>query len=69
MRRRLATGIYLPGSLLPRQRTLAQEFGVSPLTFRRAIEPLFQAGFLIPSVKPRGTLVGECVPQVEAADC
>lgn len=65
IRRRLATGIYPPGSLLPRQRVLANEFGVSTDTYQRAIQPLVDEGFLIPSVNPRGTRAGDRPPPVE----
>ena len=65
IRRRLATRIYQPGSMLPRQRVLAKEFGVSAAAYRRAIQALVDEGFLIPSVNPRGTRVGDRLPRVE----
>ncbi|MDO0936563.1 GntR family transcriptional regulator [Streptomyces sp. DG2A-72] len=57
MRRRLTDGTYQPGTLLPRQKTLAMEFHMPVHIFRQAIEPLYLEGHLIHSVKPRGTLV------------
>ncbi|MFF0125846.1 GntR family transcriptional regulator [Streptomyces mirabilis] len=69
IRRRLATRIYQPGSMLPRQRVLAKEFGVSPAAYRRAIEPLVEEGFLIPSVNPKGTRVSNRLPHVETVPC
>ncbi|MDQ0773016.1 DNA-binding FadR family transcriptional regulator [Streptomyces aurantiacus] len=57
IRRRLADGTYRPGSLLPRQRILAEEFGIPLYAVRSTLESLYQEGYLINSVKPKGTLV------------
>src|SRR5262249_48936879 len=46
------------GVLLPPERTLADELGISRPTIRRAIEPLVQEG-LLESQPGRGTLVPE----------
>ncbi|MET7685681.1 GntR family transcriptional regulator [Streptomyces sp. NPDC005423] len=69
IRRRLATRIYQPGSMLPRQKVLAKEFGVSTAAYRRAVQPLVEEGFLIPSVNPRGTRASDRLPQVETVPC
>lgn len=58
LRERIEKGIFPRGSLLPAERQLAAELGVSRLTLRRAIEPLVHDGTL-ESQPGRGTLVPE----------
>jgi DNA-binding transcriptional MocR family regulator len=47
LRERLRAGIYAPGERLPNQLQLAQEFGVSFMTLRRAVELLERDGYLV----------------------
>lgn len=56
LRERIEKGVFPRGSLLPSERHLATELGVSRLTLRRAIEPLVQDGTL-ENQPGRGTLV------------
>jgi GntR family transcriptional regulator of arabinose operon len=51
IRKRIADGLYAPGSKLPSQRLLAREFATSPTTISRALAEL-EAGGLI-AQKPR----------------
>jgi DNA-binding GntR family transcriptional regulator len=46
LRRRIADGVYVPGSLLPSSRELCAEFGVADGTVRRAIGELIREGVL-----------------------
>lgn len=48
--------IYEPGSLLPKQETYAELFGVSRTTVRKAIDDLVRRGVLV-TVKGKGTYV------------
>jgi DNA-binding transcriptional MocR family regulator len=47
LRERLRAGVYAPGERLPNQLQLAQEFGVSFMTLRRAVELLERDGYLV----------------------
>lgn len=47
LRERLQQEIYETGSFLPAERLLAEEFGVSRPTLRKALEPLVEAGALV----------------------
>ncbi len=53
---RISTGIYAPGSRLPSGPQLCAEFGVSPMTLRRALTALKSQG-LISCVQGRGSFV------------
>jgi DNA-binding GntR family transcriptional regulator len=53
---RISTGIYTPGSRLPSSPLLCAEFGVSPMTLRRALTALKGQG-LVSCVQGRGTFV------------
>jgi DNA-binding GntR family transcriptional regulator len=53
---RISTGIYAPGTRLPTSPQLCTEFGVSPMTVRRALTALKGQG-LISCVQGRGTFV------------
>ncbi len=44
---RVEQRVYTPGSFLPPERVLAEEFGVSRPTLRKALEPLMAAGLLV----------------------
>jgi GntR family transcriptional regulator len=59
--RRLKAGMYSIGTRLPSEDALAQSFGVSRLTARRALEPLVGAGYLI-SRQGSGYLVNTLSP-------
>ncbi len=54
--RRISEGIYAPGSRLPNSPQLCSEFGVSPMTVRRALTTLKTRG-LISCVQGRGSFV------------
>lgn len=54
---RIERGDYAPGSVLPSENDLAEEFGVARLTVRNAIESLVERG-LIRRVQGKGTYVG-----------
>lgn len=51
---RLSSGLYAPGSRLPSESQFCAEFGVSPMTLRRALMLLTDKG-LISAEKGRGT--------------
>ena len=44
---RLKRGVYAPGDYLPPERTLAEEFGVSRPTLRKALAPLLESKLLV----------------------
>jgi GntR family transcriptional regulator len=56
LRERIATGAYRPGDQLPSESRLRHEFGVSPMTLRRALALLVDEG-LVSSEQGRGTFV------------
>ncbi|HEY8284673.1 MAG TPA: GntR family transcriptional regulator [Chloroflexota bacterium] len=58
---RIADGTWPPGSLLPAEPTLCQEFGVSRITVRKAISDLVHEG-KIQTVQGKGTFV--TIPKV-----
>jgi GntR family transcriptional regulator len=53
---RISTGVYAPGSRLPSSQHLCAEFGVSPMTVRRALTALKGQG-LISCIQGRGSFV------------
>jgi GntR family transcriptional regulator len=53
---RITSGVYAAGSRLPSGSELCREFGVSPMTVRRALD-ILQDGGLVTGVKGRGTFV------------
>ena len=63
--RRVATGVYPPGSRLPPVRELAAEAGVNPNTMQRALAQLEQAG-LCRADRTAGRLVTEDRAAIEA---
>lgn len=46
IRKRIAAGMYAPGSMLPRQREFAREFRTSPTTISRILRGIEMRGFL-----------------------
>ncbi len=52
--RRIASGYYEPGSRLPSESQFCAEFGVSPMTLRRALNILITRGLIV-TEKGRGT--------------
>jgi DNA-binding LacI/PurR family transcriptional regulator len=58
---RLEKGVYTPGNFLPPERLLAEEFGVSRPTLRKALEPLVTAGLLAhhPGIGTRVAIPGQ----------
>lgn len=59
--RRLKAGMYSVGTRLPSEDSLAQSFGVSRVTARRALELLVEAGYLV-SRQGSGYLVNTLSP-------
>jgi DNA-binding GntR family transcriptional regulator len=60
LRDRIFRNTYAPGSLLPTVRSIAEEFGCSPVTAHEALRILRQTGLIV--VRPRqGTIVA--IPQ------
>jgi GntR family transcriptional regulator len=53
---RIVNGYYQPGEQLPPERRFAGEFGVSPMTLRRAMQVLAERG-LVSAEQGRGTFV------------
>lgn len=53
---RIAAGVYRPGEQLPPESRLCREFGVSPMTLRRALARLADRG-LVSAEQGRGTFV------------
>jgi DNA-binding GntR family transcriptional regulator len=56
--RRISTGTYVPGSAIPSTAALSEEFGVSPITVKRALRDLQALGALT-AVAGKGTFVKE----------
>ncbi|MET4037927.1 MULTISPECIES: GntR family transcriptional regulator [unclassified Bradyrhizobium] len=54
--KRIKRGTYLPGDPIPSTAMLTEEFGVSPITIKRALRDLQAAGALV-SVSGKGTYV------------
>lgn len=61
LRDQIARGARAPGSMLPKEETLCEQFGVSRVTVRRALADLEAAG-LVQRRHGRGTFVREDVP-------
>lgn len=55
---RVSSGMYAPGSAIPSTSMLSEEFGVSPITVKRALRDLQSAGSLT-SIPGKGTFVKE----------
>ena len=53
---RIAAGVYRPGEQLPTESQLRDEFGVSPMTVRRAVNILLDRG-LVTTTQGKGTFV------------
>ena len=71
LQKKIESGEYAVGDRLPTERELADQFGVSRITTKKALELLTLRGYI--SRKPgRGTFVirssGEPLPQVDAGD-
>lgn len=47
LRERIEQGVYTPGSRLPSVLALAAEFGVTPITVRKAVAALREAGLIV----------------------
>jgi DNA-binding GntR family transcriptional regulator len=58
LRKRISRGAYQPGASIPSTASLSGEFGVSPITIKRALRDLQAAGLLI-AAAGRGTFVKE----------
>ncbi len=58
LRRRILSGEYEPGSQLPPQQQLAEEFGVTLMTLRQAVAALEAEG-LVWAARGKGTFVSE----------
>lgn len=56
IRRRVADGVYAPGSKLPPEKQFCTEFGVSAMTLRKALATLAHQG-LVHAEKGRGTYI------------
>ncbi len=59
--RQIITGYWKPGDVLPPERALAQQLGVSPLTVGRALQGLARDGILMRKRRV-GTVVAENLP-------
>ncbi len=59
--RQIITGYWKPGDVLPPERVLAEQLGVSPLTVSRALQGLAQEGVLTRKRRV-GTVVAENLP-------
>jgi len=64
LQQRILDGVYSPNALLPGERALAQEFGVSRVTMQTALGELEREG-LVRRERGRGTIVA---PQPETID-
>jgi len=60
--RQIATGYWKSGDVLPPERELAQQLGVSPLTVSRALQGLAREG-IVTRKRRVGTVVAENCPQ------
>lgn len=58
IRKRISSGVYTPGTAIPSTSMLSEEFGVSPITVKRALRDLQAAGSLT-SIPGKGTFVKE----------
>ena len=59
--RQIATGFWKSGDVLPPERALAQQLGVSPLTVSRALQGLAREG-IVTRKRRVGTVVAENLP-------
>lgn len=64
LERKIKQGVWQPGSVLASESELAQHYGLSRMTVRRALDKLVELG-LVYAEKGRGTFVAS--PQVEKA--
>ncbi|WP_206043109.1 GntR family transcriptional regulator [Acidovorax sp. SRB_24] len=62
LRDQITRGMYLPGTLIPKEDELCEMFGVSRITVRRAVSDLEQLG-LVKKQQGRGTFV--CEPKAD----
>src|SRR5437868_5744031 len=63
LRSRIVQGEYVPGSLLPKREVLEQQFEVSPVTMRKALNRLVVDGFV--QARPgKGTFVTHHPPHL-----
>lgn len=56
LRQQISTGQFRPGDQLPSEAAICSNYGVSPMTVRRAINMLLDQG-LVSTIKGRGTFV------------
>lgn len=56
IRQQIADGVYPPGAKLPSEAQLRKQFGVSPMTIRRAINVLLDQG-VVDTTQGKGTFV------------
>ncbi|MFQ3610693.1 MAG: LacI family DNA-binding transcriptional regulator [Fimbriimonadales bacterium] len=59
--RQIASGYWKPGSVLPPERELAEQLGISPLTVSRALQWLARDGVLVRKRRV-GTVVAQTIP-------
>ena len=58
IRQKIAQGVWKPGDLLPSERELSEQYGISRMTARQALNELLSDG-LVRRVQGRGTFVAE----------
>jgi GntR family transcriptional regulator len=58
IRQKIAQGVWKPGDLLPSERELSEQYGISRMTARQALNELLSEG-LVRRVQGRGTFVAE----------
>ena len=58
----IRTNVYAPGSRLPTERQLSEQFGVTRMTVRQAITGLVRAGLVV-NRRPQGNFVRDSLPQ------
>lgn len=56
LKERITQGLYKPGNPIPSERQLTEEFGVSPLTARKAVRILVAAGLVV-TLPSKGSFV------------
>jgi GntR family transcriptional regulator len=58
IREKIAEGVWKPGDLLPSERELSEQYGISRMTARQALNELLSEG-LVRRIQGRGTFVAE----------
>lgn len=67
LRKRIESGVYMPGEFIPTEEELQATFDVSRATIRQAVSELVYSG-LVDRRRPKGTVVLDPVPETDFND-